>query len=272
MKKIFLAGLVMLATAASSQAALVVQWNFNRDADGILPASATSPAPSFGSGTASLFGGVNATGTGFASGTVNGGSSEGTTPTAGGPLGNNGWQINDAWNPSGANLSQGVQFVASTAGYQDDVVVSWDLRQSNTSSRFSAFQFTLDGSNWTTVTNPAIITIGTNPLNDGTGSVTSGGLLSRTFGDRWLNQNSIDLSGLGAGNNPDFGFRIVAAHDPDGSTFITTNGGASPISATSTWRFDMVTISASPIPEPSSIALLMLATFGGTIVRFRKVL
>lgn len=268
---VFAIAAVLAAISASvATADVITRWSFNRDAGGNLPASPTSPAASTGSGTASLFGGVNATGTGFASGTVNGASSEGTTPPAADPLGNNAWQINANWDPNAANLSQGVRFAASTAGFVDDVVVTWDLRQSNSSSRFSAFQYTIDGTNWLTLTDATRITIGTNPLNDGAGSVTAGGLLTRTIGDRWLNQNSVDLSGLGAGNNAQFAFRVVAAHDPSGTTFVRTDTGVAPISATGTWRFDAVTISATAVPEPSSAVLIGSAMLGLIAYRRRR--
>ena len=270
MKKLILASLLSLVTLASAQADLISQWDFNRDADGNLP-NATSPAASFGSGTASLFGGVNATGDGYASGQSEGRSSDPANIAAGSPLGNNGWQINSGWNPGGSSLSQGVQFSVSTVRFLDDVVVSWDLRQSDTSSRFSAFQYTQNGSDWATITDPTLITIGTNPSTGGVGSVTTGGLLTRTFGNRWLNQNTVDLSGLVGAGNPNFAFRILAAHDPNGNTFVQTDDGSSPISATGTWRFDMVTVSGTAVPEPTSMALLAVAGLGGLIARrFRK--
>ncbi|XZE19348.1 PEP-CTERM sorting domain-containing protein [Pirellulaceae bacterium SH449] len=272
MKKLIMASLLSLVTAVSAQADVITQWNFNRDADGNLPASTASPAASIGTGTASLVGGVTAGGTGFASGTVNGGSSEGTTQSATGPLGNNGWQIDTGWSQSAANLSQGVQFAVNTVGFIDDVVVSWDLRQSGTSSRFSAFMFTTDGISWTTISNPALVTIGTDPLGGASnGAVTASSLLTRTLGDRWLNQNSVNLSGLNAGGNADFAFRIVAAHNPDLDTpaFVRTNGTVGDIGGT--WRFDMVTVSATAVPEPTSMALLGVVGLGGLVARrFRK--
>ncbi|MBL8892262.1 MAG: PEP-CTERM sorting domain-containing protein [Planctomycetaceae bacterium] len=269
--KVFAIAAILAAISMSAATAdVITRWNFNRDAGGALPASPTSPAASTGTGTASLFGGVNATGTGFASGTVNGGSSEGTTPPSADPLGNNAWQINASWDPNGASLSQGAQFAASTAGFADDVVVTWDLRQSNSSSRFSAFQYTINGADWLTLTDASRITVGTNPLGDGAGSVTAGGLLTRSIGDRWMNQNRVDLSGLGAGNNALFAFRVVAAHDPSGTTFVRTDTGLGPISATGTWRFDAVTISATAVPEPSSAVLIGSAFLGMIAYRRRR--
>ena len=127
-------------------------------------------------------------------------------------------------------------FTVSTVGF-DNIIVNWDQRQSNSSSRFSAFQYSLDGINFVTLTNPALITIGLDPVPGITGSVTAGGLLTRTGGDRWLNGNTVDLSSIaGAANNTQFAFRIVASFDPAGPSFVRTDTGVGPIASTpSNW-------------------------------------
>lgn len=129
---------------ALTSADVVTQWHFNS----VTPDANTATGdtnPSIGSGVASLFGGVTAT---FASCDASGGSSD---PAVGD---NTAWNLRDARNPTGLNLSQGAIFSASTVGF-DNVTVNWDQRQSNSSGRFSAFEYSLDGINFTTLTNPA---------------------------------------------------------------------------------------------------------------------
>ncbi len=260
LKKFFGAIAIAVTSMALANADVVTQWNFNS----VTPDANTATGdtnPSIGSGVASLFGGVTA---GFASGDANFGSSD---PAVGD---DSGWSLNGAWNPTGLNLSQGAIFSASTVGF-DNVKVNWDQRQSNTSSRFSAFEYSLDGINFTTLTNPALITIGVDPTTPTPilGSVTAGGLLNRSLGDRWLNGNTVDLSGIaGVANNSQFAFRVVAAFDPAGTSFVQTTSGLGPIAATGTWRLDMVTVNGTvAIPEPSTVALLGLA---GVIGMFRR--
>ena len=128
MRQFLLAGLIALVALsgiASLQAEVITQWDFNRDDIGNLP-DPLNPAPSTGAGFASLYGGVLATGSGFASGNVNGKSSDPADITINfnDPLGNNAWQINGGWDPDAASLSQGASFGVSTAGTLDNVVVS----------------------------------------------------------------------------------------------------------------------------------------------------
>ena len=252
MKRWLLGVGLLLANLANAHADIITQWNFN----------SSNTVASTGTGTASLVGGVTAT---FASGDASSGSSD---PLLGG---DQAWNLSGAWNPTGSNLSQGARFDVSTVGFQD-VTINWDLRQSNSSSRFSAFEFSANGGNsWTTLTNPSLITIGNasgTPADIG-GQVTAGGLMTRNTGDRWLNNNSVNLSSFAAvNNNANFSFRVVAAFDPASNTFVRTDTGASPIVNSGTWRFDMVTVSGvTAVPEPSSIALLSLVGIGSFALR-----
>jgi hypothetical protein len=122
--------------------------------------------------------------------------------------------------------------------------------------------------------NPLLISIGIDPTSDITGSLTAGGLLTRTGGERWLNGNTLNLSSLtSVDNNSSFAFRILAAHDPSGSTFVRSDTGSSPIVSSGTWRFDMVTITGdliTAVPEPTSMALVGLAVMGTTWIRRRR--
>ena len=131
-------------------------------------------------------------------------------------------------------------------GYQN-ITIGYDLRHSNTSSRYEALQYSLDGVNFTTAA-----------------------FFSGAAGDTWFNGRTADLSAIpGANNNPLFAFRVVAAFE---ST--ATGAGAAAYAASSTtyapagtWRFDMATVGGTLIPEPGSLALAGLA---GLAMAFRR--
>ncbi|GAB4129046.1 MAG: hypothetical protein Fur0036_15790 [Fimbriimonadaceae bacterium] len=216
--------LSFFAVVASSQAAILTQWNFNSTTpDGNTSTGTTDPA--IGTGTASLVGGVTAT---FASGDASGGS---TDPNVG---------DDSAWNttnyaPQGTgDKTRGVQFLVSTVGHQD-IVVTWDIRHSNTSSRWTQFQYTTDGVNF----------VDFGAAIDGPAT-----------GDSWNNTRSVDLSTVTAvNNNPNFGFRVVSTFAPGGSTYAGTTV-AGTYATSGTMRYDMVTVNASPVPEPASMIAL----------------
>ena len=217
------------ALSTSANAAVVTQWDFNSNP----PDANTSTGittPSIGAGAASVIGGVTAT---FGSGDASGGSSDPATGD------DSGWQTTGYPAPSTGSGTGGAQFAVSTVG-QSDISVSWDLRHSNTSSRFEQFQYTIDGTNFITTGLP------------------DNGVFTGATGDTWFNNRTVDLSAIDAvENNANFAFRVVAVFDPAGSNYLASNP-ASTYAGSGTWRFDMVTVNAGPIPEPASMALLGL--------------
>jgi PEP-CTERM motif len=222
--------LLALAAATLSltaQADVRGQWNFNSSSADANTGTGTI-LPSVGSGTASLVGGITQT---FSSGDANGGSSD---PAVGD---DSGWQTTGYAAQNGA--ARGVQFLVSTVGWQD-IVLRYDLRHSNTSSRYEAVFVTLDGG----------------------ASFSQVASFDGNAGDTWFNQRTVDLSALtAADNNPDFGFRVMQAAAPGGTAYVASNA-ANTYATTGTWRFDMVTVTAlAPVPEPASLAL-MLAGLG----------
>lgn len=224
-------GAAALASAAGAD--VLTQWNFNStppDAD----FTTGSLTPNIGVGTAANVGGTNSA---FASGDTNGGS---TDPVTGSPTNDSGWQTSN-YSPQGAGSGgAGIGFASSTLGYQN-IIVSWDQRHSNTSSRFVQFQYSLDGSTFTSA------------------GLAGDGIFTGASGDTWFNNRTVDLSGIaGAANNANFAFRIVAIFDPAGNSYVASNGGSS-YAASGTWRFDMVTINGSAVPAPGAIAMLGLA-------------
>lgn len=237
MNKIIIGALCALAGAANAD--IITQWDFNSvPADGSTATGTLTPA--IGSGTASGVGGVTATA--FNSADANGGS---TDPVVNSPTtSDSGWQVTAFAAQGTENLSRGVQFLSSTVGFQD-IIVTFDQRHSNTSSRFYAGQYTVDGgANWIT-------------------AVTFEG----NAGDTWFNGRTIDLSSVAAAdNNANFGIRVVASFAPGAAEYAASSATGT-YAATGTARFDMVTINGSMVPTPGSAALIAL---GGLVAARRR--
>jgi hypothetical protein len=211
-----------LSLAIQANAANVTQWNFNS-----LPADTSTATgtttPNIGTGTITLLNGV--TNTGFNSGV---GSSD-TSLAAN----NSGYQTTTYAAQGTQNKLRGVQYNVSTLGFEN-IIINYDLRHSNTSSRYEQFQYSLDGSNFVDFS-----------LFDG------------NAGDTWFNNRTVDLSAIsGADNNTSFAFRVVAAFAPSTSTYVASSPTAT-YGTASTWRFDNVTVMGAPIPEPETYAMFL---------------
>ncbi|MBX3403866.1 MAG: PEP-CTERM sorting domain-containing protein [Phycisphaeraceae bacterium] len=229
-----LAAPAFLTAAASGQ--IITQWNFNSNPpDGVLTTGTT--APNIGAGTISVIGGVT---TSFASGNANGGS---TDPDTGD---NSGWQTTTYPAQGTGSGTAGIQALVSTVGHSD-IIVSWDQRHSNTSSRFWQFQYTLDGETFSSA------------------GLADDGIYSGNAGDTWFNGRTADLTGIaGAANNANFGFRVVAVFDPAGTGQYLASSATGTYGPTGTSRFDMVTV----VPAPGALALLGLGC--ATALRRRR--
>lgn len=204
---------------SSAQAATLTQWNFNTFLPDANPATGTL-TPNIGTGTASRIGGTTGT---FAT-ADDGGSS--TDPAIGDDS-----SLDTTTYPAAMALEKtaGVVFKVSTAG-QQSVEVMFDQYFSANSSRYSQFQYSLDGVTFVDFGSQVVGAVNT-----------------------WSNNNRFNLSSIaGVNNNADFAFRIVSAFAPNTQGYAGTSGT---YATDGTWRFDRVTVNAdvSSIPTPAML-------------------
>lgn len=217
--------------AAPLAADTIAFWDFNSPVPDANPITGTT-APAFGSGTASYTGGTGPYNTGFDAGSTN-------DPAT---LDNSGWDTTQYPAQGTANKTAGVRFDVSTAGYRD-IAVRWDQRCGGNSSKYFRLQYTTNGTDFVDAP-PALV-----------------------FPAGSFQSNTVSLAGVpGVNTNPAFAFRLVAEFE---STAIT-NGNANYVTPTGTGyspgsrvRFDLVTVSGTPISLPSAnadLASLMLTS------------
>ncbi len=203
----------LFAVCSCASAATIAHWNFNSPVPDNNADTGTA-APAFGAGTAALVGGVSAT---F---TAPNGSSD-PAPAAD----NSNWRIT-TWPAQGTqNKQNGIRFDVPTVGYRN-VTLSWDLRNSNTASKYTRLQYTTNGTDFIDF---QLITMPP---------------------ETWVNGQSASFVGVpGVENNPNFGVRFVTEFE---STALSPNPGSTGIfpaipgstyGTGGTLRFDMVSFS-----------------------------
>ncbi|WP_143011122.1 T9SS type A sorting domain-containing protein [Siphonobacter aquaeclarae] len=221
---VFLAGMLLPVCVAAQT---LVQWNFNTpDSDN---ATGTT-SPSTGTGTILAVGGTTApTTTGFGRGNSNGGS---TDPAA--DADDSGWPVSNFPVQGTADKTAGIEIQVSTLGY-NQITVSWDQRHSNSSPANLILQYSTDGgANWI-----------------------DSDAFAANAGDTWFNSRTKSFAAVTAlNNNPNVRFRILAVLS--GGAY-AGSGGA--YATTGNWRFDMVTVTGTPLPLPVS-----LVSFSGRAV------
>ena len=217
-----LGALVVTLGLTQAQPVQLAFWNFN-DQNDIVDGGVNG-------GTLSLIGGV--TNPGYFTGS---------------PLDSNlfGYQTTNYPTQGTGNLTAGIVFNTQTTGYMN-VTVQFDVRWSNTSSKYLRFQYTYDGTNW--INGPQLVAPG---------------------GDTWWSSQNITnpngntryfvnfFGDTQADNNPSFAFRILAEFAPgDNNYHGARDGNAAGYRTTGTLRYDLVEVRGTVIPEPASMLAL----------------
>ena len=226
MKKLFVSlftGIVAIATVQTTKADVIADWTFQTSAstNNIIGAGLTPGATQSGV--------LADIGTGTASASHASSATVWSIPAGNGSL--NSWSAN-TW-----AIADYFQFSLSTASYSD-ISVSFDMFRSGTGPTNWTFQFSTDGSTFSTFSSFSI----TNAPS----------INSSTYNPSFT--YSFDLSAIDTlENNSTVAFRLVAASAPSG-----TSGTA---------RVD--NFSVTTVPEPSTLAL---AAFGGVaaLLAFRR--
>jgi endonuclease/exonuclease/phosphatase family metal-dependent hydrolase len=222
-----------LLTVLFTNPAVFAQWNFN-SVPGDNNTGTGTTAPSVGSGTASMVGGVTANGTGFATGD--------TFFDPAGSTDNSGWNTTTYPAQGTGNKNRGVQFTVSTAVRQN-IVISWSSQSSNTGSKYGRLQYTTNGIDFvdfpTAFTNGTSFTVKTNSL--------------------------AAISGVN--NNTNFAFRFVSEFESTAANTVNTNyvpaNSGSTYATTGTMRYDMVTVSGTSYNVATAAVLTSVAFTNG---------
>ena len=139
------------------------------------------------------------------------------------------------------NLTAGILFRVPTTGYTN-ITVRFDVRWSNTASKYLRFQYTPDGTNW--ISGPQLV---------------AGG------GDQWYSQGPgagsrflVDFTGITAvDDNANFAFRILAEFAPGENNYHgARDGNADGYRTVGTVRYDLVEVRGEVVPEPASMLAL----------------
>jgi hypothetical protein len=210
---------LFLSTAIFGQNTIAL-WNYNT-----ITGAPAAPTADVGAGTSQAVGSlvVATAATGMDPIINNGcGAQNGTAPGA--------WSFTA--NPGASNESSGVQYNASTVGFQN-VLFTWDQRWSNTATNTVRIQYTLDGTTWTNFTMTSANTTFCN------GSIDNGRFQNNGLGDQYR-RISVNFSAItGVNNNANFGVRILAANYQSTTEFRQTSNPTL-LATGGTWRFDNV--------------------------------
>jgi len=216
-----LGALVVTLGLTQAQPVQLAFWDFN-DNDAIVDGGVNG-------GTLSLVGGVtNPTGT-FAGSPLDSGSP------------NRGYQTTNYPAQGTGNLTAGIVFNTPTTGYMN-ITVQFDVRWSNTASKYLRFQYTTDGTSW--INGPQLV---------------AGG------GDQWYSQGPgagsrflVDFTGITAvDDNANFAFRILAEFAPGENNYHgARDGNADGYRTVGTVRYDLVEVRGEVVPEPASMLAL----------------
>jgi hypothetical protein len=234
--------LILFVLLFSNTNAQIANWSYEP-----LQGSVSNPTSNTGLGNSSV---VNLGG-----GTITPLTATGMNGTGCGAqvTGQTAWAL-QPFDPGLANETNGVQFNASTSGYQN-IIFSWDQRWSNTAPNTLRLQYTLNGTTWISFNmTSANTTFCLGILN------ANGGFETNTTGDVFR-RITVDFSSVNsANNNPNFAVRVLASHYQSTGEFRQTSTPTVVAGTTGTWRFDNVNFSGSLIPGPTSSLLSVVSS------------
>ena len=238
------------ALASGSSAGIVTQWNM-----ALSPSGMTHPLPNIGTGTATALGMTNSyafpigcsggacTYTGSTNKDDTTGETGGTNPSYSakawrirGAGGLSGGSTGNGWNSQAPQLTQGAQFMVSTAGYYN-IVFEYDWYTTAQAVRNLQAQYTTNGSTWINV----------------------GPVYTAPAGGGFYPQIVINFPALGitaVNNNPNFGVQLVSVYDtsvnapsPATYTAATLSATGAPVQINNTsgnWQFDEINVLGTP--------------------------
>ncbi len=238
--------LLTFAISSIAQNNFIALWNYNS-----ISGSPANPVADVGVGSSLVIGSfvVASAATGMDPIINNGcGSQNGTNPGA--------WSFTA--NPGSTNESSGVQYNASTVGFQN-ILFTWDMRFSNTAANTVRIQYTIDGLTWINFTMTNTNTTFCN------GTIDNGRFLNNGVGDQYR-RIAVNFSGIaGVANNANFGVRILAAHYQSTGEFRQTSTPSN-IATAGTWRFDNVSFQGrADVSIPSSSNFFAVNENVGTV-------
>lgn len=237
LKRFFCAVAIAATFSVGAYADVVItQWDFN-----MATGANSNPSTSIGTGTATSVG-------------MNNDADSSDIRTNGSPLDsgspNNAWRVrgsvDNGWSTT-TQLLSGARFTLPTTGFRD-IIVSMDVDASNGAASHAQFQYTTNGTDFLSFGGLTEFQNGSNVFDTGL---------------TW------DLSSIsGVNDNPNFSFQLLSAFHPDFGSFRRVDG-TGPVGTSGNYRFDLVTISATAVPEPSGMLILGM-TMIGFVLRRRK--
>lgn len=154
--------------------------------------------------------------------------------------------------------------------------LTWDFMQGYRASRYYQMEVTYNGTDFVSLPAGGTGSSLSGPFGtasiDATGLIdirTIDGLIDDAMGTGYMHDLSYAFpAGTAADDNPDFGYRIAAVWDPQGSDFVSSFAGTDGVNDTVSGyirstssggnqiRYDLVRITGTAIPEPSSLAIV----------------